>query len=82
MSNTKIVNREACTDTRREMSRHSIDCGEVQITSTHGVIRLYGKVRPMRGREATFEEDVTVMLKSLRQQRGVRDVITEWTCRF
>jgi hypothetical protein len=71
-----------CTDARREISRYSVDCNEVQINASHGIIYLYGKVRPLRGHEGTFEADVTTMLKGLRQRSGIRDVITEWTCLF
>ena len=78
----KEANRTMCVAARREISRHSVDCSEVQISSSHSVIYLHGKVRPMRGREATFESDVTVLLKALRQRSGIRDVITEWTCIF
>jgi hypothetical protein len=78
----KEANRTMCMEARREISRHNVDCSEVQLTSSHSVIYLHGKVRPTRGREASFESDVTVMLKALRQRSGIRDVITEWTCVF
>jgi len=67
---------------RREMSRHSVDCGEVQVSASHGVIYLHGKIRPIRGHEENFELEVTALLKALRQRMGVRDVITDWTCIF
>ncbi|MDX1934522.1 MAG: hypothetical protein SFU56_18130 [Capsulimonadales bacterium] len=82
MNKIKQANRTMCSDARRELSRHSVDCNEVQISSSHGVIYLHGKVRPVRGREGTFESDITVLIKALRQRAGIRDVVTEWTCIF
>lgn len=80
MNQTRTENMESCRVARREMGRHCVDCGEVQISSSHRVIHLYGRIRPMRGYEEKFEEAVGGLLKSLRQRSGVRDVITEWTC--
>ncbi|GAB4457034.1 MAG: hypothetical protein OHK0029_16030 [Armatimonadaceae bacterium] len=79
MRNAKAENREFCNLIRREMSRHAVNCSEVQVQSSHGVIHLHGKVRPMRGMEGTFKSDITNLLKALRQRPGVRDVICEWT---
>ncbi len=80
MNKAKAENLEQSRLVRREMGRHSVDCGEVQVSVVHGVIHLHGRVRPMRGHEANFEAEVTALLKSLRQRSGVRDVITDWTC--
>jgi|GEM_PF-603241 hypothetical protein len=79
VGNAKTENREVCNNIRREMSRHTVNCNEVQISSSHGVIHLFGKVRAIRGYEATFKSDVANLLKALRQKPGIRDVITEWT---
>jgi hypothetical protein len=61
------------------MGRHSVDCGEVQVSASHGVIHLHGRIRPMRGHEEHLEQGVTGLLKALRTRPGIRDVITEWT---
>jgi hypothetical protein len=65
---------------RREMGRHSLDCGEVQVSLSHGIIHLHGRVRPLRGHEEGFNEAITGLLKALRQRHGVRDIVTDWTC--
>ena len=75
----KAESQEMCRAIRREMGRHSVNCSEVEISATHGAIRLHGKVRPMRGQEEQFESAVKGMLTALRQRPGVRDVFTEWT---
>lgn len=82
MNKAKSENQEVCRTVRREMGRHSVDCGEVQVSASHGVIHLHGRVRPLRGHEEHFEQEVTALLKSLRQRSGIRDVITEWTANF
>lgn len=64
---------------RHEMGRHSVDCGEVEVSISHGVIHLYGKVRPLSGHEAHFESEVTSLLKALLHRPGIRDVVVEWT---
>ena len=79
MNKAKTENQDVCRQVRREMGRHSVDCGEVQVSATHGVIRLHGRVRSMRGHEGNLEMGVTGLLKALRQRPGIRDVITEWT---
>jgi hypothetical protein len=79
MGNAKTINREMTNDVRREFARHAVNTSEVQVSTSHGVIHLFGRVRPMRGREGTFESDLTNLLKALRQKSGIRDVIAEWT---
>ena len=78
----KAESQEMCRAVRREMGRHSVNCGEVQISAIHGVIHLHGKVRPLRGHESNFESAVTGLLTSLRQRPGIRQVYTEWSCVF
>jgi hypothetical protein len=79
MNKAKAENQEICRNVRREMGRHSVDCGEVQVSATHGVIHLHGKVRPMRGHEEQFESAIKGLLTALRQKSGIRDVYPEWT---
>ena len=79
MSNQKAEHREQSRQLRKEMSRFTLNCSEVQITASHGNISLNGRVRPMKGHEESFESSIAAMLKALRAQRGVRDVLAEWT---
>ncbi|MBC8141633.1 MAG: hypothetical protein H7Y38_09365 [Armatimonadetes bacterium] len=78
MANQKTENRELTKTIRKEMSRFAVDCNEVIISATHGNISLHGKVRAMKGHEATFESSVNALLTNLRAQRGVKDVHPEW----
>jgi osmotically-inducible protein OsmY len=63
---------------RAEMTRHYVDTGLVQMSVSNNVVYLYGKVKPMRGYEHTFEESVDGMIKGIRQIGGIRDVVTQF----
>jgi len=65
--------------TRREMARHQVDVSLVTVSVHHGVIHLNGEVRPLRGHEPEFEQELHALHKCLRQRQGVRDVIFEWS---
>lgn len=77
--NARSANLEMTRMVRREMGRHSLDCGEVQISASHGTITLHGRVRAMRGHEDAFESSLNGFLKALRTRPGIRDVVAEWT---
>ena len=79
MNKQKAENSEVSRTVRHEMARHSIDCGEVQVSASHGVVYLHGRVRALRGHEEHFEAEMNALLKGLRQKSGIRDVIAEWT---
>ena len=78
-NNKKAESQEQSRQVRKEMARHSVDCGEVTVMATHGVIQLHGRVRPMRGHEANFDEEINALLNGLRQRSGIREVILYWT---
>jgi hypothetical protein len=70
---------EMVRSVRREMARHQIDVSSATVSSHHGIIHLYGRVRPVRGHEADFESEIIALYKCLRQRPGVRDLVAEWT---
>lgn len=78
----KQQNSEMVRTVRREMSRHTVDFSEVQVTSSHGTVHLHGRLRSMRGHEDRMEEAATNFLKALRSRTGVKDIIVEWTVTF
>jgi hypothetical protein len=82
VNKAKAENQDLCRQVRREMGRHNVDCSEVQVSASHGVIHLHGRVRALRGHEANFETATHALLKTLRQRGGVRDVHSEWICVF
>lgn len=80
MSNSsKHDTQELCRKVRTEMARHSVNCAEVQISAHHGMVILYGRVRPLRGHESNFESELNNLLQALRHRPGIRDVVAEWT---
>jgi len=78
VNQVKAQNLETSRAARREMSRHKVDCSEVEVSVSHGVIHLHGRVRPLRGHEAEFDTAVVALVKGLRERHGIRDVIAEW----
>ena len=64
---------------RHEMGRHNVDCGEVQISISHGVVHLYGRIRPLPGHEAHFDAEIISLIKAMLHRPGIRDVVPEWT---
>jgi hypothetical protein len=74
----QLADVETVRAVRRELSRHLIDVSEATVTAAHGVVHLYGRVRPIRGHEEEFEQELHNLPKILRQRTGVRDVIIEW----
>jgi hypothetical protein len=70
---------EMVRSVRREMARHQIDASMASVSAHHGVIHLYGRVKPIRGHENEFEQEIIALSKCLRQRPGIRDVIMEWT---
>jgi hypothetical protein len=79
MNRHKEEAKEMNRTVRTEMARHSVDCGEVQITCSHGIVQLHGRVRALRGHEEHFAVERESLLKGLRGRMGIRDVIAEWT---
>lgn len=78
-TNKKAESQEQSRQIRREMARHSVDCSEVTVTVTHGVVQLHGRVRPMKGHESGLDEAISGLLKGLQQRQGIREVVTYWT---
>ncbi len=74
----QVADVEMVRAVRREMARHQIDTSEAQVGASHGVVHIYGKVRPIRGQEEIFESEVHALFKCLKQRSGIRDVVMEW----
>lgn len=76
---SKAENQEMERMVRREMNRFILDSGDVRITAANGIVRLHGRVRPVRGRESIFEGELDTFLKALRQRPGIHDIVVEWS---
>jgi len=64
---------------RREMARRCLDTGETHVCCMRGVVHLTGRVRPLRGHEEEFEEEINTLYRVLKQRPGVRDVCLEFS---
>lgn len=80
--NKKAEGQEATRVVRREMARHAVDTSEIQVMVNHGVVTLHGRLKPLKGHEAVFEQNANALVKGLRSRPGIRDVITEWKAIF
>ena len=74
----QITDAEVVRMVRREMARFCIDTSETIVSSMHGIVHLNGRVRPIRGHEDEFSDEVLKVPKVVRQRPGIRDVIVEW----
>ena len=76
----QVADVEMVRSVRREMARHQLDVSEATVSAMHGIVHLNGRVRPLKGHEHEFEQEIHSLMKSLRQRSGgvIRDVIMEW----
>ena len=74
----QVTDVEAVRTARREMARHKLDTTETQVGVSHGVVHLFGKVRPTPGAESVFTEEINSLYKCLKSRPGVRDVMMDW----
>jgi hypothetical protein len=66
---------------RHEFARHPIDTNLMVVTANHGVVRIQGTVRRMRGHDIDVEAVVHKIATHLRGKDGIRDVVIECTFR-
>jgi hypothetical protein len=62
---------------RKELARRPIDTSLAQIHISHGVVRIGGQVRAMRGHNMDLRAEMELIAKVLKQKPGIRDVILE-----
>lgn len=68
---------EASRAVRKELARRPIDTTYAQVHIAHGVVRIGGQVRAMRGHAMDLRAEMELIAKVLRQKAGIRDVILE-----
>lgn len=62
---------------RKELARRPIDTTLAQVTISHGIVRISGQVRAMRGHVMDLRAEMEMIARVLRQKPGIRDVILE-----
>jgi hypothetical protein len=65
---------------RKEFARRPIDMTRAQIHISHGIVRIGGQVRAMRGHAMDLKSEMELIARVLKQMPGIRDVILE--CSF
>ena len=74
----QVADGELARAVRREMARHCLDVSEVIVSAMHGVVHLSGRVRPMKGHEDEFEQELHTLVRALHQRREISHVVMEW----
>ena len=62
---------------RHELSRRHLDVSETHISANHGVIHLYGRIRPLPNHHDEYAEELHTLVRVLKQRPGIRDVMVE-----
>jgi len=68
---------EAMRLVRKELARRPIDLTLAQIFISHGIVRVGGQVRAMRGHEMDLKAELELIAKILRTKPGIRDVVID-----
>lgn len=74
----QIADVDTMRTVRRELDRHQLDVSLVHISANRGVVHLTGEVRPMRGYEGEFAQEIHALQRCLRQRSNVREALFEW----
>ena len=75
----QVADVEMVRAVRREIARHCLDVSETTVSAIHGVVHLNGRIRPLKGHENDFEQEIHAMMKGVRMRSDIRDVILECT---
>lgn len=62
---------------RKELARRPIDISLLNIQYLHGIVRLSGQVKAMRGHEMDLKAEMELIAKILKQRPGIRDVVLD-----
>ena len=62
---------------RKEFARRPIDISLMNITFHHGVVRLGGQVKTMRGHDLDLRAELESIAKALRTRDNIREVVIE-----
>ena len=70
---------EAVKMVKRAIIRRSVDCSNLDIRVSHGVVYVRGKIDGMRGSAtvADLPHELAIIQRIIQQQPGVREVIFE-----
>ena len=74
-----VVDASMTRDAKREIARRPVDSSYLEVHVTHGVVYLRGRIEKIRGyyEDLDLHEELTTIVKVLRQKPGIRDVVCE-----
>lgn len=62
---------------KRELTRRPVDSSRLDVYAVHGVVYMRGFVGYLRGHNVDLVQEITTIVRCIRQQPMVRDVIVE-----
>lgn len=68
---------EGMRTVRKEFARRPIDISLMNIHYSHGIVRLGGQVKAVRGHDIDLKAELETIAKALRTKPNVRDVVIE-----
>jgi hypothetical protein len=74
-----VVDATMTREAVREIAKHPVDTSGLEVHVMHGVAYLRGRVEKIRGyhEDLDLHDQVTMIIKILRQKPGIREVICE-----
>ncbi|MCX8052342.1 MAG: hypothetical protein N3B12_00910 [Armatimonadetes bacterium] len=66
-------------EVKREIAKRPVDASELEVHVIHGVAYLRGRLEKIRGyyEDLDLNQELNVIIKSVRQKPGIRDVVCE-----
>jgi len=63
----------------RDISKHPVDISDLEVSVVHGIVYLQGTLARLKGyyEDLDLHEELNMIVKLLRQKRGIRDVCCE-----
>ena len=68
---------EAMRLVRKELARRPVDTTLMHVGLSHGVVRIGGQVRAMRGHALDVRSEMELVAKVLRTKPGIREVVID-----
>jgi hypothetical protein len=71
----KLKNNKVLRDARREMGKFALDCTKITISIRRGTLSVFGKLAPLNGQEAVFDDERKALVKALKNLPEVHTVV-------
>lgn len=74
----KETSKDTARLVKKELVRRALDTTQATASVMGATVYLYGRVKPLMGREAEFETEIVALQKSLLTLPDIRTVVAEW----